>query len=449
MTRRARGDGGLHWDEHRQRWIATTTIGYDGRGKRVVRKASGRTRTEAKNKLRDLLRDQADGLTAGVTGYTVRHAVEDWLAHGLGRQSAATVTKYRHLCAKHVLPALGAWKLRDLSAAEVDQWLAELSLSHSTRTVQEIRACLNRSVKRAMARDKVKRNVVELTEVPTGQAGRRSKSLSAEQADDVLTKTTLDRLHSYIVVSLLTGARTEELRALGWEHVHLDPDSGPPYLEVWRSVRAHGDTKTRKSRRTLALASLCVDALRVQRVQQAKDQLAAGERWTETGLVFTTRLGTGMNAANVRRDLRRALALAPGLDPADWTPRELRHSFVSLLSDAGVPLGDIAQLVGHSGTTVTNWSTGIRSGPSSRPAQRSWIGSSDTAAQVRSHSVDASMLCQSLWAGRAAGRRAACSAASPASRVAAQSLRDGSENHSFANYVRLVDARLRRKACVV
>jgi hypothetical protein len=130
----------------------------------------------------------------------VRHAVEDWLAHGLGRQSAATVTKYPHLCAKHVLPALGAWKLRDLSAAEVDQWLAELSLSHSTRTVQEIRACLNRSVKRAMARDKVKQNVVELTEVPTGQAGRRSKSLSAEQPDDVLTKTTLDRLHSYIVV---------------------------------------------------------------------------------------------------------------------------------------------------------------------------------------------------------------------------------------------------------
>jgi len=99
VTRRARGDGGLHWDEHRQRWIATTTIGYNGRGKRVVRKASGRTKTEAKNKLRDLLRDQADGLTAGVGGYTVRLAVEDWLTHGLGRQSAATVTKYRHLCA--------------------------------------------------------------------------------------------------------------------------------------------------------------------------------------------------------------------------------------------------------------------------------------------------------------------------------------------------------------
>ena len=60
-----------------------------------------------------------------------------------------------------------------------------------------------------------------------------------------------------------------------------------------------------------------------------------------------------MEAANVRRDFRRALALVPGLDLKDWTPRELRHSFVSLLSDAGVPLEEISRLVGHSGTSVT------------------------------------------------------------------------------------------------
>jgi integrase len=353
VTRRARGDGGLRWDEKRRRWIAEITIGYDGRGKRIVRKASGRTKTAAKNKLRDMLRDQADGLPVGSHGYTVRHAVEDWLTYGLANRDPVTQKTNRHLCDKHVLPLLGARKLRDLTAPEVDAWLTGLSATLSTRTLEGVRACLNRSVKRAMARDKVKRNVVELTEVPTGRPGRRSKSLSAEQADDVLTKTAPDRLHAYIVVSLLTGARTEELRALRWEHVQLDPDTGPPYLEVWRSVRGHGDTKTRKSRRTLALPGLCADALRAQRVQQAKDRLAAGERWTETGLVFTTRLGTGMDAANVRRDLRRALALVPGLNPADWTPRELRHSFVSLLSDAGVSLEDIAQLVGHSGTTVT------------------------------------------------------------------------------------------------
>jgi site-specific recombinase XerD len=73
----------------------------------------------------------------------------------------------------------------------------------------------------------------------------------------------------------------------------------------------------------------------------------------KNGLVFATSIGTKMLAGNVRRDFRRALALVPGLDPSMWTPRELRHSFVSVLSDAGVPLEQIAQLVGHSGTTVT------------------------------------------------------------------------------------------------
>jgi integrase len=60
-----------------------------------------------------------------------------------------------------------------------------------------------------------------------------------------------------------------------------------------------------------------------------------------------------MDAANVRRDFRRALRLVPGIDPGDWTPREMRHSFVSLLSASGVGIEDISRLVGHKGTNVT------------------------------------------------------------------------------------------------
>ena len=317
----------------------------------MSKKASGRTKTEAKDKLRALLRDHQDGLALGREGYTVKAAVEDWLTYGMTRDTDATIIKYRYLCEKHIIPHLGARKLRDLTASEVDAWLARLSRSLSKSTTQRVRSCLNRVVRRAMARDLVKRNVVELTEVPTGQLGRPSKSLTPEQADDVLVKTASDRLHNYIVLSLLTGARTEELRALAWDHVHLDVR--PPYVEVWRSVREGGDTKTKKSKRTLAMSGLCVDALRRQRVQQASERLAAGDRWEDTGLVFTTAPGTAMDAANVRRDFRRALRLVPGLKPGDWTPRELRHSFVSLLSNAEVPIEQISQLVGHRGTTVT------------------------------------------------------------------------------------------------
>ena len=47
------------------------------------------------------------------------------------------------------------------------------------------------------------------------------------------------------------------------------------------------------------------------------------------------------------------MAARAGLDAQVWTPRELRHSFVSLLSDAGVSIEEIARLVGHRGTVVT------------------------------------------------------------------------------------------------
>src|SRR6478735_8894656 len=114
--RRSRGDGGLHWDEKRQRWIATATVGYDGRGKRIVRRGSGRNKTEAKDKLKRILRDHEDGSARGRDGYTVAQAVDDWLAFGLGRQSASTVSKYKILCSTHIVPQLGARKLRDLTA---------------------------------------------------------------------------------------------------------------------------------------------------------------------------------------------------------------------------------------------------------------------------------------------------------------------------------------------
>jgi integrase len=103
--------------------------------------------------------------------------------------------------------------------------------------------------------------------------------------------TVTDRLHTHIVLSLLTGARTEELRALEWQHVHLEwVGDVPPHVEVWRSVREGGDTKTERSRRTLALPERCIEALPKHRALQAAERLAAGE-WWEMGLVFTTRSG--------------------------------------------------------------------------------------------------------------------------------------------------------------
>lgn len=331
------------------------TIGYQPNGKRIYRRGSGKTKTEAK--LKEVMRDHGDGLAIAPYGYTVAEAVNDWLAYGLTGRSTNTGRQVPHLCGGHVIPDLGARKLRDLSAEDVDRWLATKATTLSTSTVQRLHESLNRAVNRAMARDKVKRNVVGLCGVPKGQEGRPSKSLTLIEATAVLNAAEGSPLHAYVVISLLMGARTEELRALTWDHVDLDgqPDADPPVppsIRVWRSVREHGDTKTKKSRRTLALPLRGVAALRQQRKQQDAAREKAGKTWQETGTVFASQVGTTLDAANVRRAFRRVVKAA-GLDQDEWTPRELRHSFVSLMSDSGVRLEDIAELCGHAGTRVT------------------------------------------------------------------------------------------------
>ncbi|MFC0546648.1 site-specific integrase [Kutzneria chonburiensis] len=357
--RRSRGDGGLHWDENRKRWIATVTVGFDGRGKRITKRASGRTKTEAKNKLDAIMRDVKDGLAIEPHNYTVADAVNNWLQYGLNGRDKQTVATCRILAETHVVPALGALKLHKLSADDVDEWLADKAKTLSTRTLRDLRSVLLRAVKRAQARDKVKRNVVLLCECPEGQAGRPSKSLTFDQAEAVLRRAEADdsTIGAYIVVSLVGGPRTEEVRPLTWSHVDLrgNPDANPPvppHIAVWRSVRTGGDTKTRKSRRTLALPQRAISALKAQQARQEVHRKRPGKQWREHGLVFASEVGTELDAANVRRQFRRVLKAA-GLNAAEWTPRELRHSFVSLLSDSGMSLEQISRLVGHSGTSVT------------------------------------------------------------------------------------------------
>jgi integrase len=165
------------------------------------------------------------------------------------------------LARRHVLPALGSRRLAELTADEVDRWLLGESKAVSTDTLAKLLSILRQSIRRAQARDLVQRNVALLCEAPRGTVGRPPKSLSLEQASRLLMAAEGTSMHAYVVVSLLTGARTEELRALTWSHLDLEGDASglpptPPSIQLWRSVRAGGETKTKRSRRTLELPAL-------------------------------------------------------------------------------------------------------------------------------------------------------------------------------------------------
>ena len=235
---------------------------------------------------------------------------------------------------------------------------------------QITRNALERAIQHAQANDLVTRNVAALVKAPRGRAGRPSKSLTLEQAKALLAAVEGTRMHAYVALSLLAGIRTEEARALRWDHVvrwagdsagwqpvttagfdHARAGEELFAIFVWRSQRHGGDTKTARSRRTLALPQRCVAALQEHRKLQAEDRLRAGALWQDHGLVFASRVGTPLNADNVIKAFRKITEKA-GLGRG-WAPREMRHTFVSVLSANGVAVESIALLAGHDRTTTT------------------------------------------------------------------------------------------------
>ena len=353
-SRRGHGEDAIYFDAAKSRYVGAISVGFGPDGKRLRRKVTGRTKQEVRDKLKAVHAELDRGLHTSAT-YTIRQAVDDWLEGGLPGRSERTRSIYREASIP-LLERIGAQSLRELTARDVRKGLEALSDRLSTRYLQIARASLARAIRYAEAHDLVGRNVATLVDPPRGQVGRPSRSLTLDQSLALLEAARESRLNAYVVLSLTVGIRTEEARELHWHHVDLDgyPSAVqpvPPSVAVWHSVRQGGDTKTARSRRTLALPQAAVQALREHRKRQAEDRLAAGALWQDHSLVFASAVGTTLDAANVRREFRK-ITEAAGLGTG-WAPRDLRHTFVSLMSADGVPIEEIARLAGHNRTATT------------------------------------------------------------------------------------------------
>ena len=75
----------------------------------------------------------------------------------------STIVNRRILAERHVIPSLGARRVVDLSAEDVDAWLADKARTLSTDTVHRLLSILRRSLHRAQGRDLVRRNVALLS----------------------------------------------------------------------------------------------------------------------------------------------------------------------------------------------------------------------------------------------------------------------------------------------
>lgn len=196
------------------------------------------------------------------------------------------------------------------------------------------------------------RNIAPDVIIPARAAKPKEKrSYTPEEALRLFEALDSERLGTLFLIAATVGTRPGEVVGLRWSNVSLDArtitlasarqrtTSGPAVVD---------QLKTTGSYRTVKLPARVIQALRAHRITQLEERERA-ERWDDPDLVFTTQVGTLIDDANLRRQLRR-ITEAAGLP--SLTPNELRHTAASILSDDGTPLEEIADLLGHSSTRM-------------------------------------------------------------------------------------------------
>ncbi|MFZ5848610.1 MAG: tyrosine-type recombinase/integrase [Actinomycetota bacterium] len=351
MSRRANGEGTI-WKKPDGRWCgavyAQTT---KGTRKRVY--VYGKTRTEAREKLTALQRDLDRGVRVPTENWTVEAYLTHWLDTVVKPHKAPkTHQGYELVVRRHILPTLGRKRLKSLSVPDVRNLVEKLQeQGMGTRGVQQTHAVLRNALQSAMRDELVVRNVAKLVQVktPRYEVGR---GLSVEQARTLLRHTKSDRLHALYVLAIYLGLRRGEVLALRWSDVDLDQE----FLQVTHTLqRVDGELrfqppKTRTSRRTVPLPRPCVEAMKAHKVAQDRERLAAGPKWCDEDMVFSTTIGTPIEPDNLSRSWYRVRTVLG--EPA---PRfhDMRHTCVSLLLAEGAPPHVVQQIVGHSAIDVT------------------------------------------------------------------------------------------------
>jgi integrase len=323
--------------------------------KRQRKAVYGRSRREVADKLTPLLRARAQGLPLPDERRTTGQYLEWWLRDVLpGTVKVQTEHGYARVLRAYVTPHIGRVPLAKLGPQHVQAMLRSLERSGlSPRTCQYARAVLRRALGQAERWGLVARNVAALVDAPKTGPAKTNDALELAEAKALLAAAKGDRLEALVTLALSIGLRKGEALALRWDAVDLDEGRLSIVATIDRIKGGGlviGEPKTARSRRTLPLPDVCVEALREHRGRQVRERLTAGPRWNEAGFVFTTPRGTPLDGRNVTRWFHALCARAN-------IPRRrfhaLRHSAATLMLVQGVPLEVISRTLGHAGYAIT------------------------------------------------------------------------------------------------
>lgn len=346
--RQRRGEGTIYTTKD-GRLRAAITVPHALTGEPVRRYLSGRTDVEIRRKLREA---RAERGTLGTTP-TLATWAERWLRLVRHRLRPATLATYRTALRHHIIPALGHAELARLRPSDVEALTARMieagaAASTAALTRRVLVVCLTDAARDGL----IARNVAALARAPRSVPAHR-RVLTAGEIKALATDP--DPVVPLALLAVATGLRRGELLALRWADIEPDRNALHVHAAVSRTASggyAVGEPKTRRSTRTVGLPALARLALERQREAQERDRAAIGSAWqgAEDGLIFTDPLGRPWHPESVT-SMWRSLAKRSGLAPTRL--HDLRHTTATLALAAGVPVRDVADLLGHGSPSIT------------------------------------------------------------------------------------------------
>lgn len=287
---------------------------------------------------------------------TLGEWLQVWLEARRPEVAETTFEQYELYVRLYVPEELKNMRLQTVKRAHLhalSEDLTERNLKVATRS--KVFQHLRSAFRAAIEREYVAINPVEglrIRATAAEKASKKPKALTDAELERFLSAASADPLYPLIYTLFSLGLRRGEALGLRWQDIDFDSQT----VSVRQQVKLLGNRpvigplKTATSRRTVYPGEDLLDLLKLRRETQRQDRARAGEGWQESGLVFTTTLGTMLDPHNVNRTLARLCAVAGVRRFGSHTGR---YTDITNRLRAGQPLEVVAAHAGHDNPALT------------------------------------------------------------------------------------------------
>lgn len=334
-------------------------VGLNAKGKNVYRKRQGfKTKKQAQIALAKLLEDiEENGLDKKTVVLTFQQLYDKWLAQHRMNVKPSTIALNRRFVEGHVLPYLGESKLSDITVLQC-QDLVNKWFNQGYKQYPYFRKVTAQIMRYGEAMEIMTNNPMSKTILP--RAKEEEKKLQYYTKEEMshffncLKNFGNFKQLAFFRLLAFTGCRKSEILSLQWKDIDLKNNS----VSIGKTLALDEFTniiiqtpKTASSTRSISLDSETVKMMSKWRTIQRTDYLSMGfNTSSEDQFIFTNKKNE-LYYPQVVNDWLKYLIKKYKLPVI--TPHHFRHSHASLLLQAGVPVKEVSERLGHKDVKIT------------------------------------------------------------------------------------------------